>query len=97
MTIDKHEYWKQYAKSRADERRDWMQAYKMAHGCIDCGYNEYAVALQFDHITGEKVKRLSLMRTYSWDKIFAEVEKCEVRCANCHAVVTSERRKELVH
>lgn len=86
----------EYAKERANERRDWMRAYKLAHGCVDCGYNENSEALEFDHGRGEKYKRLSRMATHSWEQIFAEIEKCEARCANCHAVVTATRRKELV-
>jgi hypothetical protein len=51
------------------------------------------VVLDFDHVRGTKhmnVKRM-LAGTYSLDRIFQEIEKCEVRCANCHRRVTAAR------
>ena len=69
---------------------------KLAHGCVDCGYNEHAVALQFDHIEDNKKASVSnLIRSdYAWPTILEEIRKCEVRCSNCHAVITSRRKRE---
>lgn len=74
------------------------QIIKLAEGCVDCGYNEYAVALQFDHVSGIKKDSVSnLIRSdYAWKTIKKEMEKCVVRCSNCHAVITS-RRKNAIH
>lgn len=60
---------------------------KMDSGCVDCGYREHPAALHFDHID-PKSKRFSIAKglTRSWDAILAEIAKCEVRCANCHAI-----------
>lgn len=71
---------------------------KLAQGCVDCGYNEHAVALEFDHVQGIKKGSISnLIRSdYAWSTIKSEMEKCVVRCSNCHAVITS-RRKNAVH
>lgn len=67
---------------------------KTAQGCIDCGYAEHAQALQFDHIADNKKASVSnLIRSdYAWNTILEEIKKCEVRCANCHAVMTASRR-----
>lgn len=67
---------------------------KKERGCVDCGYNEHAVALQFDHVSGNKKASVSnLIRSdYAWKTILEEINKCEVRCANCHAVVTAHRK-----
>ena len=67
---------------------------KLAHGCVDCGYNEHAIALQFDHIADNKKDSVSnLIRSdYSWKTILEEIKKCEVRCSNCHAVMTARRK-----
>lgn len=68
---------------------------KLAQGCVDCGYNEHAVALQFDHIEDNKKASVSnLIRSdYAWKTILKEIQKCEVRCSNCHAVITSRRKR----
>ena len=67
---------------------------KTASGCIDCGYAAHAAALQFDHIDNNKKANVSdLIRSdYGWETIKKEIDKCVVRCANCHAIVTAERR-----
>lgn len=67
---------------------------KQEHGCVDCGYREHAIALQFDHVSGTKKASVSnLIRSdYAWSTILEEIAKCEVRCANCHAVVTARRK-----
>ena len=67
---------------------------KLAHGCVDCGYDEYAIALQFDHVRGIKKSNVSdlIQRDYAWSTILKEIEKCEVRCSNCHAVMTARRK-----
>ena len=71
---------------------------KLHRGCIDCGYAEHAVALQFDHVNDDKKMNVSDMirSDYSWVTIKEEIDKCEVRCSNCHAVKTAERKLMLM-
>lgn len=71
-------------KNRNDRIRRWLDSYLKSHPCVDCGERD-PIVLQFDHLRdklftiGEVARRsLSLRR------VIAEVEKCEVRCANCH-------------
>lgn len=78
-------------RNRANAKRKVLDEYKLKHGCIDCGYNENADALEFDHVKGNKLKTVSAMCYSSWDKIWAEIAKCEIRCANCHAIITKHR------
>jgi len=68
--------------------RDWLAQYKLDSGCIDCGYNEHACALELDH-NGPKEAAISELRS-SKKRIMNEIEKgrCVVRCSNCHAVKT---------
>jgi len=81
------------------ERRAYVQhvvnEIKTQLGCIDCGYNEHPIALDFDHIT-EKNFGISraISRAYSIERILKEIENCEVRCANCHRIVTLERKEK---
>ena len=69
--------------------------YKMLCGCVDCGYKVNPIALQFDHVRGQKEKDVSLMiiGCMSMKKIKEEIRKCEVRCANCHFIITDRRRR----
>ena len=66
---------------------------KLERGCVDCGYAEHPAALQFDHVRGAKLEAVSILvgRRVPWSVVMAEIAKCEVRCANCHAVRTAER------
>ncbi len=71
------------AATRAENRRRIIE-YLATHPCVDCGETDIIV-LEFDHL-GDKVANVS---TYAnggrtWPRIEAEIEKCEVRCANCH-------------
>ncbi|WKW85999.1 hypothetical protein SEA_JONJAMES_21 [Gordonia Phage JonJames] len=64
--------------------------YLLSHPCIDCGERD-PVVLQFDH-QRDKVKDISyLTRAASVPTIAAEIEKCEVVCANCHTRRTASQ------
>jgi hypothetical protein len=83
-------------KSRADANKAWMRKIKLLSGCVDCGYADNAVALQFDHKPGTtKSFNLSSRPNLSRDRLNEEIKKCDVRCANCHAVITERRRVEV--
>lgn len=74
------------ANDRATRRRRWLDDYKLKVGCIDCGFRLHPAALHFDHISGEKLFNVSLAKSLGSAK--SEIEKCVVRCANCHAIKT---------
>ncbi len=63
--------------------------------CVDCGEDD-PIVLDFDH-TGlkEKFKDVSKMLSghYSWLSVLKEIEKCEIRCANCHRRKTYKQFK----
>lgn len=72
--------------------RDHIIAYKSTHPCVDCG-NDNWIVLDFDHRPGEK--KLYKIANTSWltmAKLEAEIVKCDVRCANCHRLITYARR-----
>ena len=75
-----------------DSVRERLDAYKLSRGCADCGYAVDAVALDFDHVRGDKHFNIGSYYACSWDKISAEVAKCEVVCSNCHRIRTRDRR-----
>jgi hypothetical protein len=74
--------------------RKFLDNYLKNHPCIDCGNSDLRV-LDFDHVRGEKVEDVSHAVRNNWSiiKIQKEIDKCEVRCSNCHRIVTYERRK----
>jgi hypothetical protein len=67
--------------------------YLKTKSCVDCGVSD-PVVLTFDHVRGDKLGTISDMVKHSWglDTIFAEIEKCEIRCFNCHMRKDSRRR-----
>lgn len=67
-----------------------------ANPCMDCKKRFPAPVMQFDHRDGNtKIKAIStLMRnTVKWETIEKEIAKCDLVCANCHAIRTHKRRK----
>ena len=81
---------------RRAEVRTLISEFKVHFGCVDCGYNEHAEALDFDHVFGNKQSDISRMVLDSrpLNIIIDEITKCEVVCANCHRIRTANRRKE---
>ena len=61
--------------------------------CADCGGKFDPVVMDFDHVRGEKLFNISVGvgTGQGIRKILAEIEKCEVVCANCHRLRTEER------
>lgn len=84
-------------KVRRKEHRDKINKVKIERGCIDCGFNRHPAALHFDHRDrNQKRFLIAQSRLYSFDTILSEIAKCDVRCANCHAIKTFDN-KEFIH
>lgn len=65
--------------------------YLLDYPCVDCGERD-PVVLEFDHVGDKRFDVANLIQSSrSWQAILAEIEKCEVRCANCHRRVTAQR------
>lgn len=79
---------------RRIEMQDKNDALKLARGCTDCGWGEWARGLDWDHVRGPKVATIAIMisRRDPWATVLAEMAKCEVVCANCHRIRTHQRR-----
>ena len=83
----------------AAQRRDsraFITKFLMDHPCVDCGAIDLRV-LDFDHRPGT-TKRDDVMQLvrngFGITIITEEIAKCDVRCRNCHAIVTYERMGE---
>jgi len=64
--------------------------------CVDCGGRFHPVAMTFDHRPGTaKVNDLATLAPRGCAGLFEEeLAKCDLVCANCHAVRTYLRREE---
>jgi hypothetical protein len=75
----------------------WARSLKVGKPCVDCGLEcteaNYP-AFDWDHRPGE-VKEFTVanIHLHGRDDIVAEIAKCDLRCKNCHAIVTYQRRQ----
>lgn len=70
--------------------REHIKAVKATSGCVDCGEVD-PIVLEFDHLR-DKEFNLAHYAKASWERLHAEIAKCEVVCANCHRRRTHSRR-----
>ena len=80
-----------------NRNKAYILEYFKSHPCADCG-NSNPVVFDFDHISGEKKYDLSklIQQGASITLMQCEIDKCEVRCANCHRIRhNNERVKSL--
>lgn len=78
-------------RKQREKRYMMLAQIKLESGCVDCGYNEYACALDFDHVDGVKEFTMNRVGRIAWSRVMAEIAKCEVVCAVCHRVRTQTR------
>jgi hypothetical protein len=65
--------------------QDCLVEYLRKHPCVDCGEASLST-LDFDHVKGEKEFNVSeaVKNGMAWFTILREIDKCQVRCSNCH-------------
>ena len=82
------EYQREWSAIRRKERSAYLRAYKMEQGCDICGYKGSPAALDFHHRDPSE-KKFTISNNLSsrnWDSILAEINKCDILCANCHRI-----------
>lgn len=71
-------------------KRDWIGAMKVAAGCVTCGYNAHFTALAYHH-RDPSTKLFTINNGLTTGKskraLQAEIDKCDVYCLNCHALL----------
>lgn len=67
-------------------RRNKIKAVEYKGGkCWQCGYNKCIEALEFHHRNPtNKDKDFIRCKSWSWERMKNELDKCELLCANCH-------------
>lgn len=84
----------QWKKKNRKHVEQMVVEYLEAHPCVDCGERDIIV-LEFDHVRGTKKHTISQMVCgtggFSWKSIKEEINKCDVRCANCHGRKTAHQ------
>jgi hypothetical protein len=76
---------KAYQKVSYKKIKEKIFALLVERPCVDCGETD-PIVLEFDHVTGKKDRSITKLVSdkSSWKKIQDEIDKCEVRCRNCH-------------
>tara|TARA_R100001129_G_scaffold1813_2_gene1837 strand:+ start:9044 stop:9406 length:363 start_codon:yes stop_codon:yes gene_type:complete len=82
-------------KSQKKKNKKFVAWVKSRGCCVDCG-EDNPLVLDFDHVVGKKIMNISDMSrtSYSIEAIMAEIDKCEIRCSNCHRIATAKRRQQ---
>ena len=73
------------------DRVEWIYEYKKKP-CTDCGVQYDPWVMDFDHLRDKKFDVSTAAQNLSKEVVLAEIEKCEVVCANCHRQRTHKRR-----
>ena len=74
-------------------RKAWLRSLKERRPCTDCGRVFPRQVMQWDYKPGfEKLGEISVdFWGRTRDEVLAEIAKCDLVCANCHAVRTFAR------
>jgi hypothetical protein len=77
--------------TRLTVTREKLKNFFSTKSCVDCGNTDFRT-FEFDRITDKKKAVSQLIKmNYGWDTIMNEINKCEIRCANCHRIKTAHQ------
>lgn len=95
FAANKHRRPRRTDKNVAFDR--WYAALKSG-SCTDCGKTFPPIVMHWDHLPGvEKIADVGkLAARHNRRLVLAEIAKCELVCANCHAQRTAARRRSRV-
>ena len=81
----------QRQRDRRNKNRKFIQEYKQANPCVDCGENYPYYVMDFDHLRDKSFGIGSMAPALTREALKEEIEKCELVCANCHRFRTHTR------
>jgi hypothetical protein len=66
--------------------------------CQRCDYDKSIAALDFHHRdpSGKDFSLASAGKTWNWERIKPEIDKCDLVCKNCHAEIHEEWRMSII-
>jgi hypothetical protein len=70
---------------------EMVTRFKETTPCLDCNRSFKACQMDFDHVRGVKSGTVSQMLGLDTSVLLAEIEKCDLVCANCHRIRTYTR------
>jgi hypothetical protein len=79
--------------AKRQERRELIMAHLLKNPCVDCGETD-PIVLDFDHrVPADKCFSVAngISSTKSMEAVVAEIQKCDIRCANCHRRRTAKQ------
>lgn len=90
--------WRDVVAASANMARRELRAYNRklldelkSVPCADCKNSFDSVCMDFDHLENKRFT-ISQCVHYTTATLLAEIDKCEVVCANCHRIRTRDRR-----
>jgi hypothetical protein len=87
---DRKNYIKENRRKARNSATQYIYEYLTKHPCVDCGESD-VIVLEFDHVSDDKRASVSNLKRSSLYAVKLEIEKCEVRCANCHRRKTAKQ------
>ena len=84
-------------KTQSDYVVDWRKRTKVklveykGGCCCRCGYNKSMNVLQFHHLDPAKKDFTIGGKSWSYERLKEEVDKCILVCANCHIEIHEEK------
>ena len=105
MAFDENKWYRENREKRSAQiqertnsyrarNREISAAHRRNNPCVICGFSDWR-ALVFDHID-PSIKRdcvsILAQNACSPETLLAEILKCQILCANCHAIKTFEER-----
>ena len=80
------------AKRMNSKKKAWLRGLK-AEGCCECGMRDARCLVWHHRVPEEKSFSLGGFRASKADTL-AEIDKCDLLCANCHMLRHAEERGE---
>lgn len=82
--------YKEKSLETKNRNREFIIEYLKLHPCIDCGEKD-PIVLEFDHLSNKSKLISKMVNDGNCIKsIQKEIDKCVVRCANCHRRKTAK-------